>query len=135
MIKFIKKMRIDDLEIRKINDSDHYIYEIVKWSPNKYYEDFKNGLLKKVEGPLGGTKYQYEGRDGYYIDESCIKHPESCYVIAFVNNDKEPDIVSVGSRPWDLKPEEKKIFDEIVRYFFKSYYEVNEDTTEEEKSF
>ena len=58
------------------------------------------------------------------VHESCFKNPEVWYVVADVidRGDEEPDIKSIGRRPWELGVMDRADFDEIVNAVFKDYY-------------
>lgn len=69
-------MRIQNLELRNVMGSDS-CQEIVKWEPNPYYQ-------QQVHFQKDGEYYVSPG--GGLIDENLFKHPEICYVIAFIEN-------------------------------------------------
>lgn len=115
-------MRKKNLEIRKTKSlRDEYYTEIVKWYPNIYYgnkhhyREVEPGMYKKINGEPWETYCS--------VHESCFENPECCYTLATIDNrdDEEPNIVSVGSRPFDLNEEERCIFYELVKGFYEDY--------------
>ena len=110
----IRPTRIGNVEFRvskTLGSHPRDYIDIVFWYPNSDY----------------GQEYQYEKIDGewyipkgmgcnfYRIHESCFKNPESCYSVATIDIKEEPDVLSVGLRPFDLKPKDRADFEAIVR--------------------
>ena len=113
----MKKIRIDDIECRQTIYKPKE-YEIVKWYENERYgkeqQLVEEGYVKEVykDGSWGLKK------DNHTINESCFKHPESCYVIAWLKpNYGEPDVdmETVGSRVLDLEADELDLFMQVYR--------------------
>ena len=112
------KVRINNLECRFSQNR----YEIVKWSPNPYY-DSEDKLIEegfeKILHPDGSFKLT---KDFYSIHESCFKNHESCYTIATLVYDESEgccDLHTVGSRLLEL--------DEGERIDFFKVYENSEE--------
>lgn len=109
--------RIGNLEVRKVTNwlkEDSKYIEFIKWHPNIYYG-------RESEYIWDDKREQYKDPkcNWWYIDKSCFKHPESCYVIAFLDTfEEEPDIQTVGSRPFKLDIDEYVIFRDLVNYTF-----------------
>ena len=108
----LKHMRLGNIEVRQI-ESDKYSHEIVRWEPNPHYGKESN--------------YTYNEDTGFYDDESghmhfdpnCFKHPETCYVLAWITDDKEHDVHSVGKRPWELDDDDYRCLCEILKVLFR----------------
>lgn len=113
----MKNIRIDNIECRKTIYKPRE-YEIVKWYKNDYYgaeqKLMEEGYEKKIYED-GGWALR---KSNHTIDSSCFRHPESCYVIAFLKpNYGEPDIdmETVGSRVLDLEADELDLFMQVYR--------------------
>jgi hypothetical protein len=70
-------MRLHNLELRASNIGS--TLEIVKWEPNPYFEN-QAGLRKDGE-------YWVDDKRRLNIHESCFVNQETCYVIAFIENE------------------------------------------------
>lgn len=117
----MEHIRIGSIELRNVSHfsgSGKY-WEIVKNYPNPHY-----GQEKHFE-QIGNTEYyrkisgeEWESRVSYH--KSCFKHPESCYTIATIeeNDDEEPDIKSVGSRPFNLNSRDFEDFLKICKSIY-----------------
>lgn len=104
-------------------------FEIVKYEVNPRF-----GKESEYERTLYG--YKKAGEFGSW-DESCFKHKETCYALAFfrnVYNDDSLNVESVGLRPWQLNTEEEEAafkecvligFDYIVKQIAKWYLKDN----------
>jgi len=91
--------------------------EIVFWYPNHYYG---NEDQYKKDGEWYLPK---EGPAAYRIHEGCFKNPESCYTLATIEIKEEPDIISVGLRPFELAAKDRADFEAIVRLAYE--YTIN----------
>lgn len=113
--KLIKPYRINNIEFRPtvgIFKQETY-YEIVKWCENTFYG--KDDEYEKTQfGNLRHKEY------GYFISESCLKNKETCFTLAtFENtNEEEPNLRSVGKRPFELTAKEHNDFISVVHYGF-----------------
>ena len=108
----MKRIRIGNVELRPISDDDKYQAEIISWYPNSHY-GHENDYIK-----VDDEYYRYKDNEHCFIHKSCFKHPESCYVVAFVTKSEEPDILSVCDRPWDLSEEDEKDFKQIIKMIY-----------------
>lgn len=84
--------------------------DIILWYPNPDYgqEDQYEKVDKEWYIPKSGNNHCRK-------HESCFKNPESCYTVATIDIKEEPNILSVGLRPFDLKPKDRADFEAIVR--------------------
>jgi hypothetical protein len=92
-------------------------FEILKWEPSPYYGKLQEYLNDGWEISFGGDFLQ---RNHTSIQLSFFTHgPESCYMLAMWNNmdhdEKSPDLEFVGSRPFDLTPEEQLVFMKLAK--------------------
>lgn len=111
----MKRIRIGNVELRPISDNDKYQAEIRLWYSNCYY-GHENDYIK-----VDDEYYRYKDNEHYFIHKSCFEHPESCYVVAFVTNNEEPNILSVCDRPWDLSEEDEKDFKRIIKMIYEKF--------------
>lgn len=119
-----KEKRIGNISARPMVDDERYSYEILYHYPNPYYK--REGEYIPIEGE---DYYQHPEVSFARIHKGCFKNPESCYVVAFItNHEDEPDVRSVGLRPWELSETDEQDFKEILKYVF-SYQE--EDVEED----
>lgn len=97
--------------------------EIVCYYKNSYYG--REGEYKKE-----GDFYIDPSRPWHKIHESCFKSPEACYQIAKIipSRDEEPDIKTVGGRPWRLEGEDWDNWNSLMKELF----EVEEEKEEED---
>jgi len=116
----IRPMRIGNIEFRLAKSlaypSEDYV-DIICWYPNSYYGREKDFI-----------------KDGeFYIDreypsirthESCFKNKESCYTVATIDIEEEPDVCSVGLRAFNLSEEEYKNFLIIVKLAYQYAHEL-----------
>lgn len=121
----IKRRRVGNIEVRS-TENRQAPYQIICWQKNNYY--YEKEQYERTEDPEF-----YREKDapvGYgVIHESCFKNPESCYVVAEVvkRDDDEPDIKSIGRRPWDLSVTDRADFDEIINAVYKDYYDLGNE--------
>lgn len=102
-------MRIGNIELRCVNET----WEIVQWYPNYFYQR-ENEFIK-----VDDEHYRYKDNDNCYVHKDCFRNPESCCVIAFVErSEDEPDILSVGIRPWQLNEKDEQDFKQILKLNF-----------------
>lgn len=114
MIK-IKRFRLGNVELRPLDDRTHAA-EILKWRPNEFYGK-EGGEYERVQGG-----YRLKGNpDGMLVHKSCFEYPETCCVVAFIN--ENCDVVSVGKRPWELDEDDADSFKRIIDYI----YEMNRE--------
>lgn len=100
--------RLKNIELRKSKTllNEEY-WEIVYWHPNKFYN-------KKDEFIWDEYKQMYRRKinTSYLIAQEYIDNPESCFSLAIfkdMNND-EPNVKSVGCRPFLLGKRDYAIF-------------------------
>ena len=118
----IRPTRIGSVEFRvsKTLDSHPRDYiDIVFWYPNPDYG--QEDQYEKINGEWYTPKGM--GCNFYRKHESCFKNRESCYSVATIDIKEEPDVLSVGLRPFDLKPKDRADFEAIVRLAYE--YTVN----------
>ena len=111
------RIRIDDFECRSTTYKSRE-YEIVKWYENSYYGKERQYLKQGYEKVVYDDGSWGMHATNHTINESCFKHPESCYVIAWLKpNRREPDIdmETVGSRILDLEADELDKFMQVYR--------------------
>ena len=113
--QLIKPYRVNNIEFRpsvSITTQLPY-YEIVKWGENTFYG--KENEFEKTE--LGGFRHK---EFGYSVSENIFKIKEMCYTLAFfVNMDEmEPDLRTVGKRPFELDAKEWLDFLTVMNYGF-----------------
>jgi len=124
--------RIGNVGARRMADYE-YKYEIVLYYPNPFYG--KESEYIQSDKPEFLCKPSATGAyirtTGSYIHKDCFINPESCYVVARISNDDDPDVRSVGLRPWDLEEQDKKDFEQVIRWCTKEDA-VSADLTEED---
>ena len=112
--------RIGNIEFRltqTIGEPPRDYVEIVKWYPNKYYKR-ENEFEKEGEWYIHRDSFGYR----YRMHENCFTNPESCYTIATLDIKEEPDVISVGLRPFDLEPDEEADYKEVVKQAYQYTY-------------
>ena len=119
----IKRRRVGNIEVRP-TENRQAPYEILCWQRNSYYYEKDQYEPVDGDGEMYRRKDQPVGYGSKVVHESCFKNPESCYVIADVLPCKgdEPDIKSIGRRPWDLSATDRADFDEIINAIYRDYY-------------
>ncbi|MBQ1571519.1 MAG: hypothetical protein IIZ78_10375 [Clostridiales bacterium] len=117
----IKRRRINNIEVRPTKNRQ-VPYEIICWQRNDYY--YEKDQYEQIEDDPQMYRRKDSPDSCCRVHETCFKNPESCYVIADVidREDEEPDIKSIGKRPWDLGVMDRADFDEIVNAVFNDYY-------------
>lgn len=108
-----KRKRIGNVCVVPMGNNDRYGYEVLMYYPNPYYGHEKDYV--KIDGT---DYYAYPDNSYCRIHEGCFKNEESCYVVANITNGEEPDVVSVGLRPWELKGSDESAFMGILEYIF-----------------
>jgi hypothetical protein len=110
-------------------------FEIVKWEPNPYYGKYDDYIKDGYEESFGGDFLQ---KPGHSIQKTFFDKPESCYVIAYWvdmdHDEMSPDLKFVGSRPFELDPQEKVYFmqlAEITQKEIENQLRQNEEDEEE----
>ncbi|WP_296864706.1 hypothetical protein [uncultured Methanobrevibacter sp.] len=118
----MKGIIINNVELRLYseNSDKQYAGEIIYWYPNVYYQKEKNFVVDKLN-----PDYYIDTKYNTRVHKGCFLHPKSCYVIAFVTKGEEPDIVSVGNRPWTLSEQDQKDFEKIIKHIFE--YDPDDD--------
>jgi len=105
------KIRVNNIECRLSSTGR---YEFVKWSVNEYY-----GNKEKMVNEDGFELFDYgKGqfslrKNGRTIHSSCFENPETCYVVAYLEYDKNEgccDMTTVGPRLLELKKKDIKAF-------------------------
>jgi len=108
-------------------------FEILKWEPNHYYGKLQEYINDGWEIGFSGDFLQ---KNHTSIQLSFFTHsPESCYMLAMWKNmdhdEKSPDLEFVGSRPFDLTPEEQLVFMKLAKegqaHIEKVLHKFNED--------
>lgn len=110
-------VRGEDRKLQAPTEEHRYL-EVVKWSPNEKYG--KEAEYERHERDNGMGFYYTKKDEDYSIryDESCFKHPESCYVLASYDHDEKEDEYSLrfcGNRPLELEEGDFKDFIEVIR--------------------
>lgn len=121
----LKKIRINNIEVRPLpqDDEEKYMAEIVCYYPNPYYGNEDKYIKSKTDPDF----YIYPDNLYCKVHISCFKNPESCYVVAFVTNGEEPDIRTVGDRPWTLNEKDEEDFKQIIKMIYDLIYHRNND--------
>lgn len=111
-------------------------FEIVKWEPNPYFAKYDDYIKDGYEESFGGDFLQ---KDGHSIQKTFFDKPESCYVIAYwvdINHDEmTPDLKFVGSRPFDLEPQEKIYFMQLAEITQKEIEKQLRQNEEDEEDY
>jgi hypothetical protein len=110
-------------------------FEILKWEPNPYYGKLKEYLDSGYELSFGG-EFIRNGH-GHHIDITFFtRGVESCYMLAHWENmnhdEKTPDLIFTGSRPFDLSSEEQIIFMKLAKECQEHIEEVLKNFNEDE---
>lgn len=108
----LKHMRLGNIEARRIV-SDKYSHEIVKWMPNPRYGKENEFTYNEDTG------FYDDGSGHLHIDPNCFKYPETCYILAYITDDEEPDVHSVGKRPWELDEDDYRCFCAVLNVLFR----------------
>jgi hypothetical protein len=91
------------------NDNPIQYVDIVKYYPNPFYgkrDEF-------IEDSLGEFRHK---NGGFPIcPEHVFDAKESCYTIATIELKEDPDVCSVGLRPFELDEQDRKDFDDIIK--------------------
>lgn len=118
------KQRIGTIGYRisqTISDMPKTYIDIVKWYPNPYYK--KEAYYEKTEE---GNYVDRTYNTPVYISPGCFINAENCYSLAIIDLSDEPNVRSVGLRPWELEPQEREWYDKIVKeaydYAIKLYH-------------
>jgi len=91
-------MRIGNLEFKY--SSFNRTYEIVKWFKNKFFYE-KHLYTEVSEGKYRKVNYP----DFTFVDKSCFEHPETCYVVAFLDVvDNKVKVRYIDNRQWCVNP-------------------------------
>ena len=109
--------RINNIEIRLINDR----WEIVKWYPNPHY-----GREKEFIWDEARQSYRDPNYSNWFVSPGCFINPECCYVVADVQEckDEEPDIRTIGARPFQLSHNDRIDFYKIIKYIYSNTYDL-----------
>ena len=115
----IKNIRIGNIEIRPyFNVNSKIIGKIVCYYPNPTF-----GKEKEYKWTEDG-EFAYKEGVGIKHHKSCFVNPESRYVIAFIEQEKEdeePDLRTVGSRMFNLEKEDFKDFVSVCKYMYDNF--------------
>jgi len=109
------KIRIKNIEFRKYKSSKkkYPLYEIVKWSPNSFYNKEQEYRDNGYVDSFGDSFLQ---KDNASISKTYFINPESCYVIAFIEKNNDMWCFrSVGERLLDLTPEEWNDLNQVYK--------------------
>lgn len=116
--------RLKNIELRKSKTllNEEY-WEIIYWYPNKFYN-------KKGEFVWDEYKqmYRHKINTSYLVTQEYIDSPESCFSLAIfedMNND-EPNVKSVGSRPFLLGKRDYTVFHNVIGYAYEHINEMKE---------
>ena len=127
-LTYMKKLniRIGNIEVRQAAGFTDK-YEVVKWSTNPLYG--KEDEYRTTNG-LGEIVYE---KNGCKYSESCFKHPESCYVVSFIEwNSHEPcwEVREVGIRPFELEKDDYDDWSRLMRMIFTILQKPNDEETD-----
>ena len=148
-IKFLPfKERVGDIAVTNfyINDKgipkplqDHLKYnpfsffEILKYEKNSYYGREQEYLDNGYEESFSGDFLQ---KDGSSIERIFFKKEESAYMLAhwdrMDHDEKIPDLLFCGQRPFDLTPEEQIIFMQLAKLGQEHIQQILNDFNEDE---
>ncbi|NCD07667.1 MAG: hypothetical protein EOL97_16275 [Spirochaetia bacterium] len=111
------KNRSNNIEFRQYKSTPvkEKLYEIIKWQPNFYYNQYEKYLDNGYIETFSGDSIT---NGNHSIDKNCFFNPESCYVIGFIYlNKKEPCyyLETVGDRLCDLTDDEVLDFMKVYR--------------------
>lgn len=112
----MKNYRIGNIELHKSTSLlDKKYWEIVYWYHNEFYN-------KESEYNWDEEKQMYRSREhnSFLVSKSCFENPESCYSLAIFEDldSEEPNVKSVGSRPFLLSNEDYAILRKIINYAY-----------------
>ena len=109
----LKNIRIGDIEARVSGTDD--AYEIVKWYPNDLYNKQDDYIyISEID------KYTKEYASNCYYDPACFLSKENCYVLCWITDSDEPDVHTVGMRPFDLEEDDNSDFMLVLRVAVKN---------------
>ena len=113
----IKNIRIGNIGIRPyFNGNSKIIGKIVCYYPNPTF-----GKEKEYNWTEDG-EFAYKINEGCRMHKSCFVNPESCYVIAFIEDcADEPDIRTVGSRMFKLEENDLTDFVSVCKYMYDNF--------------
>jgi len=114
------KHRIGNIELRKSKSlRGVYYMEVVQYYPNSYY-----GKEKEYIWDENNHCYHPKGYPNCHISKGCFKHPESCMTLCTFEREgnEEPDVISVGSRPFNLNDKDWLDYKKVVEFFYQMYY-------------
>lgn len=117
-----KNIRIGNISFKVMQDS-HYDGEFLCHYPNVYYKKEADYIQDQNDPDY----YLYPDNPHCRIHKGCFVHPESCYVVAWLGKGEEPDITTVGDRPWQLSKTDRGDFDTIVKMVFERAYNIRPD--------
>jgi len=99
--------RINNIELRSVSSNDIVRFlEIVKWFPNKYY-GHEDEYVKY------GNYYVPRNGESYNIHESCFKNKESCFTVASISIDDNPEIRPININ--NLTDDEILIYNDLIK--------------------
>jgi len=119
--RMIEPTRIGDIAFRLAksfgrNPRDYV--DIIKWYPNSYYG--REDEFVKTDGGM----YAPKDGGGWRVDPSCFKNPESCFTLATIEIEEEPDVCSCGLRPFELSPKDDSDYRAIVKLAYQYAYQI-----------
>jgi len=115
------RIRINNIEFRpfKNKENDKYLGEFVCYHENPYYQHETDFVQCELDPDY---YYSPDGNPHCRIHKSCFVNPESCYVIADLTKADEPDIRSIGNRPWTLNETDEQDFKTVVLMTYERIY-------------
>lgn len=115
------RIRINNIEFRPFKNKENYKYlgEFVYYKENPYYQHEADFVQCELNPDY---YYSPDGNPCCKIHKSCFANPESCYVIAELTREDEPDIRSIGDRPWTLDEIDERDFKTVVLMTYERIY-------------
>jgi hypothetical protein len=117
--KLSKKMdklyhvRVNNLEFKELEDGSGHIN---RYYPNDYYGKEGEYILDREDPEF----YNPPGRENVHIHKNCFANPESSYVVAIFDPDKEeePDLRFIGGRIFELDEDDAADFWTVAKMGF-----------------
>lgn len=107
------ELRIGSIAVEPMFDGK-YAYNIFHYYPNPYYKREGDFIKSKtMPGFYEDTRYEH-----WYIHEDVFKSEESKYTLAFITDEEEPNVISVGTKAWQLSVEDTFNFKALLNYIF-----------------
>ena len=111
--------RRGNIEYRAVcNIEENYIryIEVVQWYPNPYYGK-ESEYIK-----LDDDTYVKDEESLCYVHSSCFQNPESCITLVIISIKDEPDVRSIGLRPFELNEQDERDFKDIITKAYDAAY-------------